>query len=150
MAKNEQHERLQNAALFGISFAVLGYALPMFIYLLIPASWFYQVKQPVPTNKIAYQPCEQIELTIERTSRIMTQAESTLELTLVLDNGERDVAHRKQNINIGTGEKVVITEWQVPCDAPRGDYYITGNLHFEVQNQQKDYQFVSQSFKVEK
>lgn len=150
MINNQHHERLQNAAIFGGVFTLLGYALPMLIYLVIPSSWFFSVEQPVSTDKPEYNTCEPIQLIIERSSRIETQAESTLELTLVLEGAERDVAHRKQDVNIAMGEKRVVSQWQVPCDAPVGNYYITGNMHFQVQNLQKDYQFKTQYFKVAK
>lgn len=150
MPNKDTHERLQNAAIFGGFFTLLGYVLPMLVYLAIPASWFFNVKQPVTTDRPEYKTCEPIQLIIERTSKIETQAESTLELTLVLDGAERDVAHRKLDVNIALGEKRIVSEWQVPCDAPVGNYYITGNMHFEVQNLQKDYQFKTEYFKVAK
>jgi len=135
-------------AIFGLIFAVLGYIVPTSVYMVIPAKYFYDVKQPVSVDKPVYKVCEPIKIELDRSSRVDVQAESLLELSLIYEDGEQDIAQRKQDINITTGKNKITSEWDIPCNAPIGDYVISGIIHFEVQNANKNYRFITTSFKV--
>lgn len=141
-------DRIQSMAIFGLMFAVLGYVIPVAVYTVVPAKYFYDVKQPVSIDKQIYKACDPIKLELERSSRVDVQAESLLELTLIYEGGEQDIAQRKKNINLSSGNTKIATEWKIPCNAPDGEYFISGIIHFKVQNAEKNYRFTTTNFNV--
>jgi len=141
-------ERVQTMAIFGLLFAIVGYVLPPLATRILPGSFFISVEQPVEVNKPVYAACEPMQLIVYRRSIINATIDSTLELTLMEDGAERDIAVRRKVANVDASKKKLTVDWQIPCDAPGGEYFITGIVSFRVNGQDKIYPLRTVNFSV--
>jgi hypothetical protein len=153
--KNNLAERIVFSVLFAAGFAIIGFYIPKIYYTYLDHTDYYKIISPIKVNDgitQAIHPCDSVEVHIERNSLIDSRGFAVIALDLVREdmNGNKDrIAFTTRDLPLTSGQGVVISHWQVSCDAKTpGTYFFEGNLSYEVNGVKKEEPFFTDKFKV--
>jgi len=139
-------EKLINKIAF-VTIGITALSIIGFIVLnFLPADLFYEwSRNPIKMNKEVYKPCEVLEWTVNRKTRV----ESPVTVTERIINGS-PVHDREYSATLTLPNEWVDVpvEWDVGC-LRAGTYRLTGVVTFEIMGVDKHYTYSSEPFKIE-
>lgn len=143
--------RVFSALLFAVIFGLLGWAIPETYFRYFDKTQYYVVEQPVSVDKTIYQPCEDTVVTLVRTALVDTIGEFEVDLRLIDVDGVQfnvNQAHISRVASIAGGKTVVRASYPLPCDIPEGVYFWQATIRYHVNDIEKQYVYVTQTFQV--
>lgn len=147
--KIELVDRVIHSLMFGALFVVIGFYLPRLASSYLPSSYYYTADITL-LGQGSYKPCETIQYMVERNSRVSSSA-SFYDFLVYKDpkSGPKIVwKYQGQGTIENTGEGRIFREITIPCNASPGTYTIQRQVAFEVDHNQKVYEYNSQQITV--
>jgi len=145
---NHFKNALPEMLLFGILFAVIGYAVPRTYYQFFDKTDYYQIKTPIEVEQVAYKQGQAVKVYLVRNSMIDSQGTSIINLSLLKENSRERVSQQVKEVSMTKGEGIIITSWELPCDIKPGQYFFEGNIKFKVREFEKYAPFYTVNFEV--
>ena len=145
---NHFRNAIPEMLLFGILFAVIGYAVPRTYYQFFDKTEYYKIKSPIEVEQKAYQPCQNVKVYLVRNSLIDSQGTSIINLSLLKENSRERVSQQVKEVSMTKGEGIIITSWQLPCNIEPGQYFFEGSVKYKVRDFEKYTPFNTVNFEV--
>lgn len=144
--------RILYTLVFCALFVFIGYYAPRVYLEHFDTYEYYQVEQPVLTDKHIYKPCEKIVATIVRTSRFNMEGHSVVQLYLVNGNSlSKSYPLFNDDIIIDQSDQQAFNvTYTLPCDISNGKYYIQALIKYQINGIDKSYIWRTVVFSIEK
>lgn len=150
--KENIFERLLFAALFGMSFSVMGFYIPRTYLTYIDKTDYYKIYSPVAVNQsVPHYPCDPVEVSFTKESLIDGKGSVDIALNLYkVDkaNNKIRVAYQERTVPLTKGTQLITTTWDLSCERLPGEYFFEGVLNYQLNGVEKHHSFYSEKFNV--
>lgn len=141
-------QRLFHALIGAAIFTILGWGIPHIYYQHLDRTIYYEVKEPVFTDKKEYQAGDTVYLLYQRTARVTSEGHAVLKLNLILDGRKVPLTSSTRDLVVKEGTEMLQVPFELPENLRNGNYFIEAIVVIYSRDIEKTTQFRSEVFKV--